>query len=456
MSKREGSPSEDQPAAKNPKLSQQSSEDSAEEELEECEWVSEIATAVANLGSTSQYALLGSMPTPTVSFDEDSTPLKFPLKPKDAARIVSNCTEPAPVGKDDKTEVDQTIRTCNQVSSPFSVSDLPSSLLQEIASALTPQLPTVRASLHKMLVYAKGGFFKPHRDTPREGNHFGSLVILLPSAYQGGDLVVRHKGSQKVLYNGAPRGAKTTQYLAFFSDVEHEVLPVTSGYRVSLTYHLFKPDGFDAIPLAPPNNPLVSLLTKWRKCEPPEFVGFLLAHKYTPAKMNPKGLQGSDLKLYSAVSDSFDVRVMAIELRVDAMGHSDDGKGEKVQNLRRDEYDLQISELDISQRKQSLPRGWGTVGHKNMYPSRPIASPHAPYDGNGPEVVWPSFNFIARVKDMKKVDQKIQGSGNEGCDFHQTYQFGAMLIKVAEDADFDDFGEFTMEHSTREYPYCGC
>jgi hypothetical protein len=69
---------------------------------------------------------------------------------------------------------------------------------------------------------------------------FGSLVIVLPTAFQGEELVIRHDGkehkfnaSDKVTSEG---DLVAVPWITFFSDVEHEVLPVTDGYRVTLTY----------------------------------------------------------------------------------------------------------------------------------------------------------------------------------------------------------------------------
>ena len=36
------------------------------------------------------------------------------------------------------------------------------------------------------------------QDTPRSSFQFGSLVVCLPVPHKGGDLVVRHDGSEKV------------------------------------------------------------------------------------------------------------------------------------------------------------------------------------------------------------------------------------------------------------------
>lgn len=77
----------------------------------------------------------------------------------------------------------------------------------------------------------------------------GSLVIVYPTKHEGGALVLRHGGkewvfdSAKVLASEEPSIA----YVAFFSDVEHEVLPVQKGYRVTITYNLYI-DHSDDIP----------------------------------------------------------------------------------------------------------------------------------------------------------------------------------------------------------------
>ncbi|KAI0761523.1 hypothetical protein BD413DRAFT_485899 [Trametes elegans] len=108
----------------------------------------------------------------------------------------------------------------------------------------------IRAELYKLNVYGKDAFFKPHRDTPRATNMFGSLVIVFPTLHEGGALVLRHQGSKwtfdaaELLASvgaGTPDAAShRVAYVAFFSDVEHEVLSVRSGHRVTLTYNLYE------------------------------------------------------------------------------------------------------------------------------------------------------------------------------------------------------------------------
>ncbi|KAF5357327.1 hypothetical protein D9758_005965 [Tetrapyrgos nigripes] len=91
----------------------------------------------------------------------------------------------------------------------------------------------------------QGSFFKAHKDTPRADNMVASLVIVFPTAHEGGSLILRHGGEEFVYDSAKELGSASTPsigYVAFYSDVEHEVTPVTSGYRVTLTYNLYLED----------------------------------------------------------------------------------------------------------------------------------------------------------------------------------------------------------------------
>ncbi|KAF4445671.1 hypothetical protein F53441_10620 [Fusarium austroafricanum] len=97
----------------------------------------------------------------------------------------------------------------------------------------------VKAELYKLNVYsAPSGRFKPHVDTPRSDRQMGSLVVCLPVEHKGGELAVRH-GGREIVFDWAPQSVDTIQWAAFFSDCEHEVLQVTEGHRVTLTYNLY-------------------------------------------------------------------------------------------------------------------------------------------------------------------------------------------------------------------------
>ena len=77
---------------------------------------------------------------------------------------------------------------------------------------------------------------------------FGSLVIVFPTPHEGGALKLRAPGPREgemLEWTFDSSGLLAQQdkpsiaYVAFFSDVEHEVMPVTSGHRVTITYNLY-------------------------------------------------------------------------------------------------------------------------------------------------------------------------------------------------------------------------
>lgn len=120
-----------------------------------------------------------------------------------------------------------------------------------MAQLLLPTLPNldlpyrgVRAELYKLNIYSgPSGKFLSHVDTPRASTQFGSLVVCLSVEHEGGGLVVRHKGrSMTFNWSASNQGISTApgiKWAAFYSDVEHEVLEVTSGHRVTLMYNLY-------------------------------------------------------------------------------------------------------------------------------------------------------------------------------------------------------------------------
>lgn len=99
----------------------------------------------------------------------------------------------------------------------------------------------MRADLYKLNVYAgPSGHFKAHVDTPRSTKQIGSLVVCLPCVHQGGQLEVRHEGRTMTFDWSMPETARPEiQWAAFYSDCEHEVMEVTSGHRITLTYNLY-------------------------------------------------------------------------------------------------------------------------------------------------------------------------------------------------------------------------
>ena len=95
---------------------------------------------------------------------------------------------------------------------------------------------------------------------------FGTMIILLPSRYTGGEVHLTHASKTQVIDFSASSAANTA-VLAWYTDVLHEVKPVTSGYRLALSYNLIYPSSSLPLPMAPtydgPCAELRQVLRKW-------------------------------------------------------------------------------------------------------------------------------------------------------------------------------------------------
>ena len=137
---------------------------------------------------------------------------------------------PAPYGDIalGETVVDNTVRKCMQFTGECR-SYINIGSLQMIHQALYPQYKEIYISFNKVNIYGEGGHFKRHVDTPKQGV-IGTLLVFGKSNYTGGELVLHLDEGDKIV--------KNENYCAFHSNVPHCVLPVTSGYRVAVSYYI--------------------------------------------------------------------------------------------------------------------------------------------------------------------------------------------------------------------------
>ncbi len=167
------------------------------------------------------------------------------------APLVKRC-EPSPFGMGRKTRYDRNVRDALQLKAEndaFSVLNFDpaaAGILEQIRSELTPQVsaPPI-AELYALNIYAQGGHFVSHKDTPRGEDMLGTLVVCLPSRFSNGVFVLKHQG----IFQGYEWGrsieeqteATRIHWAAFFGDVDHQIEKVWSGLRVTLTYLLRRP-----------------------------------------------------------------------------------------------------------------------------------------------------------------------------------------------------------------------
>ena len=229
-------------------------------------------------------------------------PVRAPL----AKKLIA-VARPAMFGRREQTLTDTTVRDTWEITSDLVRLSGPAweatlgAVLDDVRDELgLPPTRKLRAELHAMLVYGKGQFFLPHQDSEKDDAMVGTLVVSLPSAHTGGELVVEH-GGQSVTYR-VPR--EELSFVAFYADCRHEVKPLKSGYRVTLTLNLLADSEADvqgAGPVADLAHCLTGHFTtpatrRYGRggLDPPNRLVFLLDHEYTQQGLSWNRLKGAD------------------------------------------------------------------------------------------------------------------------------------------------------------------
>ena len=126
----------------------------------------------------------------------NATSISLPPSNEEGELLLKAC-EPASFGKGTEEVLDPEYRQALKLDKSkffFNIELHSTSLLDEIKAALCPDHSNIvlTAEWDKLTVYTEGGFFKEHKDTPRDNNFIGTLVLVLPSAFEGGELIVQN------------------------------------------------------------------------------------------------------------------------------------------------------------------------------------------------------------------------------------------------------------------------
>ncbi|PIA93152.1 hypothetical protein CB0940_05228 [Cercospora beticola] len=278
-----------------------------------------------------------------------SLPITWPSDQAAYQQLIEDCV-PATFGRNGQDVYDESYRRAGALGTEHFMTDFcpyKAGIIDSVAQLLLPPFTGdlrsdkdmsekrlargIRAELYKLNVYSgPSGMFKPHVDTPRSSSQIGSLVVCLPTAFSGGALAVRHQGHEIVHdwssssssndNDNAQQTAPSIHWAAFYSDCEHEVLPVTSGHRLTLTYNLFLAPGTGLLAfgrisppqlLDPKSLPLTkhlnSLLGVPTFLPTGGFLGIHLIHAYPHTHKDlhafvPNMLKGADMAIYESVT----------------------------------------------------------------------------------------------------------------------------------------------------------
>lgn len=263
---------------------------------------SQLWKVLESLGEASQFCASGSREPVLPGLEVAGVgKVGVPVSAADARQIVTQAAL-APYGRGEETIVDTDVRRVWQLEPrQFTLRNAAwGEFVDGIVSAVRKDLgihKNVQHELYKLLVYETGSFFAPHRDTEKIPGMFATLVVCLPSQHEGGTLIVTHDGETKRIEFGGDAAEFNVQYAAFYADCQHEITPVTSGYRICLVYNLAIPRQ-KSQPSAPVNSQAVDavaeLLPQLFADASLDKIAIPFKHQYTEAALDPRELKGAD------------------------------------------------------------------------------------------------------------------------------------------------------------------
>ena len=303
--------------------------------------------------ATSQFQTSGQLPAIDPKLTVNGLGLlKFPLKPA-AVKKLKTTSQLAPYGQGTKTLIDPTVRNTLELDpSRFQLGDDWQQMIAEITHKIGNDLglngELLEPHIYKLLIYERGGFFLPHRDSEKLDRMVASLIVVLPNPFDGGELNVSHAGESRRFEFSKAKRSTAPEYVAFYADCEHEIKRVTRGLRICLAYNLvLKPQ---VVPKVKPttNDPLIQAIQNWIIVKPTEPLIFALDHHYTAKGLSQDLLKGADRPLAEAVLAAAEqTQCVALLTQIErhatysAYDDSDDYYGRSRRSRKSDGYTIE-------------------------------------------------------------------------------------------------------------------
>ena len=343
--------------------------------------------------------------------------IALPLLPAQAERLVA-AAEAAPYGRGEQTLVDRQVRKTWQLE-PGAVRiggrQWEKTLAELVAGAalgLGIHDP-VAAEFYKLLIYDAGSFFVDHRDTEKVPGMFATLVIALPSAHSGGELVVRHL-DREVVFDLHSEDPSEVGFAAFYADCVHEVRPVTTGCRLTLVYNL-RFLGRKR-PLTAPDHGAergrtAELLRSWpAAADAPDKLILPLEHAYTPAELSFGTLKGADAGIASVLVAA--AAQADCDLHLALVSIEESGSAEHTGDWE-DEDELEV--LEVCDRSLILSEWRRPDGGEAGFSNFPFTE----------DELCPSDAFEDLTPDEEHFHE---ATGNEGASFERTYSRAGLVL----------------------------
>ena len=362
--------------------------------------------------------------------------LSFPVPSAQIAELVQHATR-APYGRGKETILDESVRKVWQLPaekvrlSGKSWAANFDNILKQVIAGLGCEGMAVSAELYKLLVYDAGGFFLAHRDTEKADGMFGTLVITLPSAHQGGELVIRHAG-RKITVDLSGGEVSEVSFAAFYADCEHEVRPIREGNRVCLVFNLIQRSGKQTGTVCAPDyaneiGAAAELLEEHlSKAGAPAKIAWLLEHQYSPDGLSFAGLKSADAARVSVLAQAAERAGCAAHLgivHIEESGSAQEryhdygrrGWGRYREEEKEDSENEDFEVIEVCDCRHYVSEWRDLRDQAVEFGEIPIE----------PGELLPAD----ALEDEKPDEQRyMEASGNEGASFERSYHRAALVL----------------------------
>ena len=318
-----------------------------------------LVKALDKINRPGSFAVGGSIPALLPGLEVKGLgQIGLPLAAAQAKELIEHC-EQAPYGKGQETLVDTSVRKVWRLTpKKFQLTNpIWELVLKQVVSSVQSELglekQKLQSHLYDLLLYEPGGFFLPHQDGEKLDGMVATLVVVLPSEFKGGELVVRHEGEEKAFdFNSKKNAAFEIHYAAFYADCEHEIRPLRSGLRLCLVYNLTLAKS-KKVPSAPRKNEhakeIGQLLKEWNDDENSRKLAITLGHQYTEKGLDWSALKGEDRMQAAVLRDAAlaagcEVHLALLTLHESGSSEGEDYDYDSRSRTRRSRYSYEEDE----------------------------------------------------------------------------------------------------------------
>ncbi len=398
----------------------------------------ELDEALSRIDRPGSFCVSGRAPAVIPGLEvKGMGPVGLPLNEIQAKELKKHCQQ-APYGKGEQTLVDTSVRRVWMMKPDrFSLTNpdwdrFVAETVGKVQVELGLEKQKLESHLYDLLLYEPGSFFLPHRDGEKLGRMVATLVIVLPSSYEGGEIVVRHDRQERTIdFQGGESRPFDIHYAAFYADCEHEVRRLRKGHRLCLVYNLTLAKSKKSIS-APRNSDHIEtisrLLRQLAAEEETEKLVITLEHQYTEDGLAWDALKGVDRARATVLQEA--ARQAGCRAYLGLLTFWESGAGEYADGgygygrRRRRDYDDDDEDEDDNDSQYEM---------EEVFDSSLTAEHLSDIEGNalpiGTLTVDQDELLDSDALTGVTPEEKFEGyTGNEGMTLERWYRHAAILI----------------------------